>query len=184
MREYRSGQKVKFKCVRCELCCGTGPNVSITVYDLIRIARYLNVDPKAVLEIFMNVVIADVFPFITLGGDQWGRCVFLGKMQDGRTYCRIYEARPMRCRTYPALPTNLRGRFHIDGKCPGLGEDEESVLVSEEEAKEALRELKSHYALLYKLVVGDGLSPLEALYESLRLALTEVKVIKNKKTKE
>lgn len=114
----------------------------------------------------MNVVIADLIPFISLGNDQWGRCVFLGTNDKDETYCRIYDARPAKCRLYPAQIQGLTGKLAIDPKCPGIHVGEEQVIVYEKELKEFMEELKEHYTILFELVINNGYSPLEALFKA------------------
>lgn len=164
---YKPGTRIKFRCIRCDVCCGTGPNVTITIYDLIRISKRLGVHPRAVLEQFMNVVIADVIPYITLGSDQWGRCVFLGFNQNGETYCRIYDARPYKCRVYPAQLGGLSEELKLDLKCPGLDKGEETEIASSKDVQILLDETKRHYEKILELVLTKKLEPLRALYEAI-----------------
>lgn len=164
---YKPGAKLKFRCLRCDVCCGTGPNVTITIYDLIRISEKLGVHPRVVLEQLMNVVIADVIPYITLGSDQWGRCVFLGFNQNKETYCRIYESRPYKCRVYPAQLKGLSEELRLDLKCPGLGENEETEIASLQDILTLLEETRRHYEKIFELVLKKRLEPLKALYEAI-----------------
>lgn len=164
---YEAGGKIRFKCVRCDVCCGTGPNVTITIYDLVRISERLNIHPRVVLEQLMNLIIADLIPYITLGNDQWGRCAFLGYNELGETYCRVYEARPYRCRIYPAQIQGLRRELRVDSKCPGLGKGDETLLADEVEVDGFLREMESHYRAIYHYVFERRLPPLRALYEAI-----------------
>lgn len=165
----RPGERAAFTCVRCDVCCGTGPNVTLTVFDVVRLAKKLNIHPRVLVEGLTNLTVADVLPYVSLAGDSWGRCVFLGFSESGRTYCRVYEARPVRCKLYPTVPEGVSS-LRLDNKCPGVGRGEEQTLVSEELFKQMRSELVEHYKIIFELVFERGLPPLEALFEALRTA--------------
>jgi len=53
-----------------------------------------------------------------------GDCVFLHRTGD-RAYCRIYEVRPMQCRTWPFWKINLKSPEHwaaAAATCPGMNQ--------------------------------------------------------------
>ena len=52
-------------------------------------------------------------------------CVFLDRESvPGKAVCRVYEARPLQCRTFPWWPVNLRSRRdweRLGRECEGVG---------------------------------------------------------------
>ena len=166
---------IRFSCVRCDICCGTGPNVSLTIFDVIRMASYVNIHWRQFLEIYIDVIIADVFPFMKLSGIGKGRCPFLRFDPEDKTYCVIYNARPMKCRLYPYIIMSPSSQtIYIDEKCPGVGEGSK-VKVNLVFLKRYQTELKEHYDRLHKLILEEGYDPLEALYKALDGAYHEAK---------
>ena len=160
----RAGKGISFKCIQCDVCCGTGPNVSLTAYDVIRMASFMNIDWKAFLNLFVDVIIADVMPFMKLSGVGVGRCPFLRFAENDLTYCYIYPARPMKCRLYPfILQSPSSPRLYADPKCPGIGEGPK-VLPSRELLERYRREVRLHYKRLHEMIMEEGMEPLEALY--------------------
>ncbi len=163
----RPGETFKFRCIGCDYCCGTGPNVSLTVFDVIRIARYLKMHWRQVLESFVKVIIADILPFMSLRDTGNGECVFMERVSENKARCRIYEARPLKCRLYPLiLPSPSVDHLYLDTKCPGVGEDS-VARVPVKLVQHYSWELKEHYRRVAGLVLEEGLEPLEALYRVL-----------------
>ncbi len=162
------GSKIRFKCIRCDVCCGTGPNIALTVFDVVRMARFLRMHWKKFLKIYTKIIIADIYPFISLKDDGKGRCIFLAYRENGETICIIYPARPMRCRIYPVIVEGLKGKkgTYVDKACPGLGKGPETI-INVNAIESYRRERKEHYQLLTKLLLEDGLEPLEALEKAL-----------------
>ena len=173
-KRIRISDKFRFECTRCDLCCGTGPNVSITIYDAVRIAEKINVSIDDFLRFYVKVIIADMIPVMLLPGDMKGRCAFLGFSENGKTYCKIYEARPMKCRLFPIKIFKLSGEeLEIDEECPGIGSGPERE-VPKELVESYRKELKMHYEILHKLIIEDGLEPIEALRNALNIASYEL----------
>ncbi len=160
----RADKGISFKCIKCDVCCGTGPNVSLTGFDVIRMSAYLNIDWRVFLNLFVDVIIADVIPFMKLSGVGSGRCPFLRFTQDELTYCYIYNARPMKCRLYPfILQSPSSPRIYADPKCPGIGEGPQ-VVPSPKLLEQYRKETRLHYRMLHKMIMEEGMEPLEALY--------------------
>ncbi len=166
-RRLRLDGAFRFKCVRCDYCCGTGPNIALTAYDVIRMSRRLGMYWKSFLETFTNVIIADMLPFISLKGDEKGECLFMERDEEGLTSCRIYDARPMKCRFYPLhVASPSATHVYLDTKCPGVdlgGEERVPTRLYEQ----YVWELKNHYSRLHRLVFEEGYEPLQALYKLL-----------------
>ncbi|MEB3825586.1 MAG: YkgJ family cysteine cluster protein [Desulfurococcales archaeon] len=167
------GSRIPFKCIRCDVCCGTGPNVSLTIFDVIRLSKFVNVNWRQFIEIYVDVIIADVMPFMKLSGIGKGRCPFLRFDGEDKTYCSVYPARPMKCRFYPfILPSPSSRTFYVDRKCPGVGEG--GMVAPNKEFVERYRfEVREHYRRLHDLIINKGYEPLEALYKALNDAYEE-----------
>jgi Fe-S-cluster containining protein len=168
-RLVKPGEKFLFKCIRCDLCCGTGPNVSLTIFDVIRLSYALDVNPHLFLRVYAKVVLADIFPFISLRGDLKGRCVFLGFDDEGNTYCKLYQYRPMKCRLYPLImrsPSDTT--LELDLKCPGVdASDGEPTQIPLKLYKQYSWEVKKHYSIIYRKIMREGKDAIKALDEAI-----------------
>ncbi|KSW11794.1 Fe-S oxidoreductase [Pyrodictium occultum] len=168
----KPGGAFRFRCTRCGRCCSGGPNVSLTVFDAVRMARFLRISWRGFLRGYVKVIIADIMPHMLLRGDERGRCLFLAERHDGVKLCVIYPARPMRCRLYPLLVEGLRPSLYLDPRSPGVGSGPErrppSRLI-----EQYVWERREHYRRLHRLVVEEGMEPLEALYRALDEAWEE-----------
>lgn len=163
----------RFRCTRCGGCCSGGPNVSLTVFDVVRMARFLRIEWRGFLRGYVKVIIADVMPHMLLRGDERGRCLFLAEKHDGVKLCVIYPARPMRCRLYPLLVEGLKPRrLYLDPKSPGVGQGPGRRTPSRL-IEQYIWERREHYRRLHRLIVEEGVEPLEALYQALSEAWKE-----------
>lgn len=156
------GEKISFTCTRCGKCCSSGPNVALTARDVCRIAKYLGTNWRDLIGRFFYVIIADQFPVIVLRG--FGdRCVFMDK-EKGLALCRIYPARPLRCRLYPFLPIapGVKNTMEVSSKCPGIGKGD-VIEPPWSDLEVYLIEVKEYYAKLYSHIFEMGLTPLETL---------------------
>lgn len=116
-RPYFFDQGLRFECTGCGKCC-TGESGTIFVNDeeADRIAEVLGMSREKFLE-------KHAYPY--KGGHsirerENGDCVFL----DGKL-CRIYEARPTQCRTFPFWPEVLRSEKNwkeAARECEGIGQ--------------------------------------------------------------
>ena len=165
--------KYVFTCTRCGRCCSGGPNVALTVFDVVRMARFLRMEWKEFLKNYVKVIIADVIPHMLLRGNEKGHCLFLAWKHDSKSLCVIYPARPMRCRVYPILVESLRPqKLYIDPKSPGVGQGKERDIpqkLVEAYVKERIR----HYTIIHHYIVGRGYEPLQALYKAIEDAWNE-----------
>lgn len=107
----------KFRCIYCANCCSDKKTiVNATYLDILRITKGLNLTFNEILEIlgfyiyeknFSNDFIKKMVipPIITEKGNTFvgllkkstGACIFL----DEKKKCKIYNLRPMFCRTFP-----------------------------------------------------------------------------------
>ncbi|MCY0868147.1 MAG: YkgJ family cysteine cluster protein [Desulfurococcus sp.] len=161
-RVISKGDKIKYKCLRSGVCCRSGPNVALTAFDVCRIARFLGVEWRRLIGSYIYAVIADHIPIPVLRGVN-GRCVFL-EVINGVPSCRIYPARPRRCRLFPFIPLSpsITDRVRVSSICPGIGEGEESE-PPWSELERYSEEVKAHYKLLYDYIFTRGYEPLDAL---------------------
>jgi len=166
------GEKVRVTCLRCGRCCH-GPNVSLTAFDIHRMADFLGVDWRELRGRHIKAVIADVIPIPILQSVN-GVCTFL--VMSDRPTCTIYPARPMKCRLYPFLSYSpaRSDLICLDKCCGGVGvgelEDPPWTLLSQYHL-----ELKLHYAKLYKLMFEEGYEPLQALEKLIDEVCSEVR---------
>lgn len=168
----RLSETFKFKCVRCDMCCGTGPNVSLTGYDVVRMAKFLQMSWKSFLRAYVNVIVADIFVFMSIRGEH-GKCPFLHYKPSGETLCVVYPARPLRCRLYPLVVESVKpSHVYLDSFCPGVGKGGEKR-PPERLVKHYVWELKTYYSRLTKLVLEEGLEPLQALENLLEALWSE-----------
>jgi len=159
-RSLRVNEKFRFKCTRCAKCCSTGPNVALTVFDVIRIAEFLGKHWRTTINDYLKVIVGDMIPFIALRGDNV--CVFL-EFENNMPSCRIYPVRPLRCRLYPLhLVSPSSDILDLDLWCPGVGIGSE-VRPPSKLIKHYSWEVKEHYTRIMNLVLHNGYSPLKAL---------------------
>lgn len=108
--------RFKFRCVYCANCCSDKKTiVNVTYLDILRITKGLNLSFNEILEIlgfyiyeknisndfFKKMVIPSIITekgnaFVGLLKKSTGECIFLDDKK-----CKIYNLRPMFCRTFP-----------------------------------------------------------------------------------
>ena len=111
---YRDG--LRFDCTGCGTCCAGEPGtVAVSGEEIRAIAECLGEDAAQTTRLYVRV----------RGGRrvlyEWpdGDCVFLEPESRG---CRVYEARPRQCRTWPFWAQNLTGPRAWERaaeECPG-----------------------------------------------------------------
>jgi Fe-S-cluster containining protein len=107
-----------FRCTQCGNCCTGSPGyVWVTPAEIEAIARHLD---KPIGEIrLMHTRPARGLTSLTEFDN--GDCTFF----DPRTRrCRVYEARPLQCRTWPFWKSNIATPQvwqHTQSQCPGAG---------------------------------------------------------------
>jgi len=115
-----------FECTQCGNCC-TGPTGFVWVSDeeLRAIAAALG-RPESEIERHFTRLLHGRRSLTEVPTQHGYDCVFLDReSQPGKALCRIYEARPMQCRTWPFWPENLRqGRDwqRAAQTCPGINQ--------------------------------------------------------------
>lgn len=114
---------LRFSCTQCGNCC-TGPTgyVLFTPEEAGRMAAALGVDT----ETFTTTYTRETDLGRSLREVRTPRgydCVFLERDGSGLARCRIYQARPGQCRTWPFWKSNLRDRGAWERAartCPGI----------------------------------------------------------------
>jgi|SRR3972149_3234119 len=126
-------QGLKFKCTACGDCCTGAPgHVWVNKTEIEALAALLKIsvvefETKYVRQVGIRKSLIE-FP----NGD----CVFFDS--DRRT-CKVYEARPLQCRTFPFWPSNLsspQAWQETANCCPGCNH---GPLISLKEIKSQLR---------------------------------------------
>lgn len=112
-----------FTCCRCGRCCA-GPEegyVWVTPGEIVTLARALGETP----EDFRRKYTRKVGSRISLRENDKRDCVFLSRDAKGLSLCRLYECRPMQCRTWPFWPGNLvtaESWIFAQQRCPGVNQ--------------------------------------------------------------
>ncbi len=129
---YKDG--LKFGCTGCGDCCrGPGGYVWISIAEAEALADALGME----FENFTRSMLRKTITGLALVDDRDGNCPLLGP--DGR--CKVYNARPVQCRTWPWWNENLvspdRWRDAAT-RCPGMnrGETHSQFVIDCERAKE------------------------------------------------
>ncbi len=112
---------------------------------------------------YVIAIIADMYAIPVLRGMGDGVCAFL-EHRNGLPTCRIYPARPLRCRLYPFQPVSPGNPdiIRVDTYCPGVGK---GPLIEPpwKLLEQYYWEVRKHYERLHELIFYKGLEPLEAL---------------------
>lgn len=109
---------LRFECTGCGRCCIGGGEYHVFLTDAAAeaIRQHLKLSRAWFRRHYLRHL-PDGDQVATMGKD--GRCIFLGK-ENG---CRVYEARPIQCRTYPFWPevVNSRSAWTREAKrCEGI----------------------------------------------------------------
>lgn len=111
---YREG--LRFECQRCGDCCTGDPGyVYLKRGEAEAMAAHLGMRVDEFRRRFMRREGGR----LSLREEADGRCVFF---EDGG--CRIYDLRPVQCRTFPFWRWNVAKKGNWDevaGECPGVG---------------------------------------------------------------
>lgn len=119
---------LRFACTQCGNCCSGPPGtVAFTAGEARQMAAKLGVSKATFYERYARTV--DGRWSLRERRTEHGLdCVFLDREQvPGKAICRVYEARPTQCRTWPFWPENLRSKRAWDDvkrvtPCPGMNE--------------------------------------------------------------
>jgi hypothetical protein len=119
-RWYVAG--LAFECTGCGTCCA-GPGegyVWTTAKEIALIAEKLGISEAEMRRKYVRKV-GGGFSLVERADNR--DCIFLVPDGDGCRKCRIYDARPRQCRTWPFWPGNLASPndwAHAGLRCPGI----------------------------------------------------------------
>jgi Fe-S-cluster containining protein len=130
---YRDG--LNFTCSQCGDCCTGAPGVVwVTDEELQRIAEHLD-KPIGEIRLFHTRIVRGR---VSLTEYENGDCTFF----DPKTrHCRVYQSRPVQCRTWPFWDSHLESPQawqRVCEVCPGSGTGQ---FFSLEEIQERARKL-------------------------------------------
>ena len=167
-------QKIGFSCKKCGHCCRLvfGDNrVLLTQKDILEIAEHTGLSkdeivapmlPEDVGTFSFSSGIPDIagFEIDTEGNIHtfgWmlrrksnGDCSFIEDEKECRNRCKIYDFRPMLCRTYPFYLESMKLQV---SKCEGLGSkisEPESIKLAQDVVRRYLEEIKDTISLYKK----------------------------------
>ena len=124
---------IKFSCqTDCGKCCDEpGGIVYLKPSDAERLASHQEIDIREWLERDCETTIDG--RFILKSDESTEICIYL----DENKQCKVYEARPAQCRSFPFWSENLRSdkswRKTVDF-CPGL-QDEDAIMITGNEIR-------------------------------------------------
>jgi len=95
----------EFVCKRCGRCCGLVPWEKSEYKAVMRIAHKLHVTfVKQKVEGHTAYFVRSIVKKASHGVDNMNPkdmiCPFMGTGEDGKTFCKVYEHRPMMCRKF------------------------------------------------------------------------------------
>jgi Fe-S-cluster containining protein len=117
---FEHPEKVRFKCLKCGICCGDTQErkrhillLDEEAQDIAKTAR------KSIDDIASKVEENRAYAYEMKKDKTSGKCIFLNANR-----CTIYSKRPLICRFYPfGLETNQKQQnvFFFTNECPGIG---------------------------------------------------------------
>lgn len=117
--QFNYPRNVRFKCLRCALCCGDTKNRKRLILLLkLEAGRISCKTSKSLADFAEKVEGFEPYVYCMKKTDD-ERCTFLKNNS-----CSIYEIRPLICRFYPfQLKSTRTGRyaFECTTECPGIG---------------------------------------------------------------
>ena len=122
---YASG--LQFQCTQCGNCCSGPPGaVWFDETEGRAMAAAAGVDEQTFYTAFARQERGGRWSLLEKQGPNGLDCVFLDReTAPGRALCRVYDARPTQCRTWPFWPENVRtektwSRAKRRTPCPGM----------------------------------------------------------------
>lgn len=129
IRSRLNSDSFDFLCQKCGNCCrGTG-EVFFSKNDILNIREYLNWSDRDYHQQIKNFIQSSLNGYFVHFSS--GSCYFL----KGKNRCRIYDVRPVQCRTYPFWHSNFNSRedvLQLKEECSGsLKGDGEKYSIKE-----------------------------------------------------
>ncbi|HXK49258.1 MAG TPA: YkgJ family cysteine cluster protein [Clostridiales bacterium] len=116
MNFYKNG--IRFECKQCGNCCNVQGYVFIFPADLERLVEKSGFNLEELQRTYLSTV--DGYTVFRDAGS--GACIFWDHIEKN---CKIYEARPTQCRTFPFWKSLVYRKEKWDKEtamCPGIGE--------------------------------------------------------------
>ncbi len=113
-------KNLRFKCVKCGLCCGdTGEKTRHVLLMGNEAAEIASFTKRSVADFAVEVKGQEPYVYEMKKSSHEGKCFFLKENR-----CTIYLKRPLICRFYPFwLETRQNEKvFFFTSECPGVGE--------------------------------------------------------------
>lgn len=107
-------EKIIFECKKCGHCCEGIGGIILSGFDIVRLAKYLNVAAEKFVENY-----AEKHGLKTRLISVDGKCVFF-KRDSG---CSVHEAKPDICRAWPYFKGNMEDGISLQMAkeyCPGI----------------------------------------------------------------
>ncbi len=134
-------KNVRFKCIKCGICCGDTPEKERNILLLKKEAQRISTLTKRQIGDFADELTnKEPYAYEMKKTTKGGKCLFLQHNK-----CTIYHARPLICRFYPfGLETdqNMK-RFFYTKECLGIGKGR---IVEERDFNELLNLANSRIA--------------------------------------
>jgi Fe-S-cluster containining protein len=112
-------RNVRFKCLKCGICCGDTKKKSRHIILLEEEANHIaSVTKQPISDFAVKLEGKEPYAYEMKKTSADGKCLFL---EENR--CRIYANRPIICQFYPfGLETRQNQRaFYFTNECPGVG---------------------------------------------------------------
>jgi Fe-S-cluster containining protein len=156
----------KFICIECGRCCKGVGDGYVFVFDreIKKICRFLKITQKEFKEKYSEEIEAEFRKFthhykptkkktyiktsVLKQDKDDGSCIFLSS-----DLCRIYDVRPMQCRTWPCwhvIMTNKRQFENAVKKCPGINADEGQIVTKDKIIKILKQEIRKEQQFIRK----------------------------------
>lgn len=122
----KSVKKLPFDCTECGKCCQTNGRVSMSPTEVHSAADLLNMSQSDFVRQFASHTVEDSWIYLQEKTvENHTGCIFLNV---DTNQCRIYEARPVQCRTYPFWPSILASPTAWNDECRRPDHDNNSTL--------------------------------------------------------
>lgn len=123
---YRDG--LRFACTECGQCCTGSPGYTwVNEEEILILAKKLGLEPEEFGQRYLRQVEGR---YALLERPETYDCIFL---EDKR--CRVYDARPTQCRTFPFWPSVLESRdeWRTTGTyCEGIDHPDAPIITLEQ----------------------------------------------------
>ena len=122
----KSVKGLPFDCTECGKCCQTVGRVSMSPTEVRAAAALLNMSQSDFVQQFASHTVEDSWIYLKEKRvENHTGCIFLDV---DTNQCRIYEARPVQCRTYPFWPSVLASPQAWNDECRRPVHDNNSSL--------------------------------------------------------